>query len=37
MKNESGQKVFGRKGIYTFPLFFFFVVFLVIAIAQFVE
>ena len=37
MKNESGQQVFGRKGIYTFPLFFFFVVFLVMAIAQFVE
>lgn len=37
MKNKSGQKVFGRKGIYAFPLFFFFVVFLVMAIAQFIE
>nr|DAI35866.1 MAG TPA: hypothetical protein [Caudoviricetes sp.] len=37
MKNEAGQKVFRRKGIYTFPLFFFFVVFFVMAIAQFIE
>jgi len=37
MKNEAEKKVFGRKWIYTFPLFLFFVVFLVIAIAQFIE